>query len=293
MSTDTSGKDKSTDASAAEQAEKKRALLDAEDWKDAPGEKTICEYHKDGLPDGVCEKREVDDLEYFSDYWKGRSQGTRRSEYHKEGAPYIEEPSEWEGHRPRRDFAAGKAASGPAPTGGGRQARAPDERPPPEGGGLLSDERQPEPAPKEGPGAAGTETEPPDQKARHESGRRALPPLERLIDIPSMELAAYAMFRSIIGHGIHIPIKREGVVDMDLIVKDRDVVLNTNQLQLELPSLAIWRIIFAYKGEAVVEYGRGVKNNIKIHRWRLFKLLLQMWWRGRQKARQVDQEGGA
>ena len=293
MSPDTSGKDKSTDASAVEQAEKKRALLNAEEWKDAPGEKTICEYHKDGLPDGVCEKREVDDLEYFSDYWKGRSQGTRRSEYHKEGAPYIEESTEWDGHLPRREIAAGKAEAGPAPASGGRQEQVRDERPPPEGGGLLSDERQPEPAPKEGPGAAGTETEPPDQKARPESGRRALPPLERLIDIPSMELAAYAMFRSIIGRGIHIPIKREGVVDMDIVVKDRDVVLNTNQLQLELPSLAIWRIIFAYKGEAVVEYGRGVKNNIKIHRWRLFKLLLQMWWRGRQKARQVDQEGGA
>ena len=120
--------------------------------------------------------------------------------------------------------------------------------------------------------------------ARRAAGRRSLPPLERLIDVPSIELATYAMFRSIVGRGIRIPIKREGVVDMDIVVKDKDVILNTNEMMLDLPRLAIWRFVFAYKGEPIMEYGRGVKNNIKVHRWRMFKLLLQIWWRGRQKA---------
>jgi hypothetical protein len=259
LSPDTSGKDQKPGSSAAEQAERKRALMDAEDWKDAPGQKTICEYHKDGLPDGVCGRKEVDDLDYFSDYWKGRDQGKLHSEYHKEGAPYIEEPSEWDGHGPRRDIPAGKAAAVPAP----KATAAGAEKTPADGG-----------------------------QASQAAGRRTLQPLERLIDIPSIELASYAMFRSIIGRGIHIPLKREGVVDMDIIVKDRDVVLNTNQLQLELPTLAIWKIIFAYKGEPIVEYGRGVKNNLKIYRWRMFRLLLQIWWRGRRKAKQLDQKGG-
>ena len=277
MSAETTDSDRKPGETAAEQAERKRALMDAEDWKDAPGQKTICEYHKDGLPDGVCEKKEVDDLDYFSDYWKGREGGKLQSEYHKEGAPYIEEPSEWDGHRTGANVRPPKKAAEPAAgAGSGSKVQTP-----------VAPVR---PAPPEV--AAGRPDEA-GEKAAAPSGRRALPPLERFIDLPSIELATYAMFRSLVGRGIRIPLKREGLIDMDIVVKDRDIVLNTNRLQLELPSLAIWRIIFAYKGEAVIEYGRGVKNNIKIHRWRLFKLLLQMWWSGRKKAGQVKQEGGA
>jgi len=277
LSPEPTGKDRKPGETDAEHAERRRALMDAEDWKDAPGQKTICEYHKDGLPDDVCEKKEVDDLDYFSDYWKGRGQGKLHSEYHKEGAPYIEEPSEWDGHRTAGNARPQKTTPAPARAGGSD----PEER---------SEKSPVRPA---RPAAAAARPEPPDEKAAAPSGRRSLPPLERLIDIPSIELATYAMFRSLVGRGIRIPLKREGLIDMDIVVKDRDVILNTNQLQFELPSLAIWRLIFAYKGEAIIEYGRGVKNNMKIHRWRLFKLLLQMWWRGRKKARQVEQEGGA
>jgi hypothetical protein len=266
MSADKADKAKETGAARAG-AGPGRALMDAEEWKDGPGEKTICEYHKDGLPDGVCEKKEVDDLDAFTDYWKGREGGKLRSEYHKEGAPYIEEPSEWDGHSPRTGRPAARAppAGAPAPA----KARTGDRPPAKE-----------EPARADGPPEDGTTARP--------AGRKGLPPLERLIDVPSIELATYAMFRSVIGRGIRIPIKREGVVDMDLIVKDKDVILNTNEMMLDLPRLAIWRFVFAYKGEPIMEYGRGVKNDLKVHRWRLFKLLLQIWWRGRKKAKQVD-----
>lgn len=254
MSPDTTERGETAGAGAPGPAGSKRALLDTEDWKDVPGRKTICEYHKDGLPDGVCREREVDDLESFSKYWKGRGQGKLHSEYHKDGAPYLEEPSEWDGHDPGQNVRHPKAAAAAAtPAGDGERQPAP-----------------PEP-----------------------SDRRAPAPVERLIDVPSIELATYAMFRSLVGRGIYLPLKREGVLDMEIIVKDRDIVLNTNRVQLELPSLAIWKIIFAYKGEPVVEYGRGVKNNLKIHRWRLFKLLLHMWWRGRRKAREVEKQRGA
>jgi hypothetical protein len=277
LSAEPTVKDRKPGETDAEQAERKRALMDAEDWKDSPGQKTICEYHKDGLPDGVCEKREVDDLDYFSDFWKGREGGKLRSEYHKEGAPYIEEPSEWDGHRTGANVRPAKKAAEPAAgAGSGQKARSP--------------EAPVRPAPPE---AAAGRPDGAGEKEAAPSGRRALPPLERLIDIPSIELATYAMFRSIIGRGIRIPLKREGIIDMDIVVKDRDIVLNTNQLQFELPSLAIWRIIFAYQGKPIMEYGRGVKNNMKIHRLRLFKLLLQIWWRGRRKAKKLDQEGGA
>lgn len=277
MSPETDGKDTDAGGTAAGQAERKRALMDAEDWKDGPGQKTICEYHKDGLPDGVCEKKEVDDLDYFSDYWKGKSQGKLHSEYHKEGAPYIEEPSEWDGHRTGANVRPAKRPAEPAAGAGGGQKARPTGAP-----GL--------PAP---PKAAAGRPDGAGEKPAAPSGKRALPPLERLIDIPSIELATYAMFRSIIGRGIHIPLKREGIIDMDIVVKDRDIVLNTNQLQFELPSLAIWRIIFAYQGKPIMEYGRGVKNNMKIYRLRLLRLLLQVWWNGRRKAKKLDQEGGA
>ncbi|MBM4249447.1 MAG: hypothetical protein FJ149_08470 [Euryarchaeota archaeon] len=261
MSPERTEMDKRPGETDAEHAERKRALLDAEEWKDAPGQKTICEYHKNGLPDGVCETREVDDLDSFADYWKGQNGGKLRSEYHKEGAPYIEEPSDWDGHGAR----PGSASEGRPKEAAGKE-------------------------PGRGPAPGAAPKAPPRGKGARETDRRARPPLERLIDVPSIELATYALFRSLVGRGIRIPLKREGVIDMDIIVKDKDVVLNTNELSLELPRLAIWRFIFAYKGEPVVEYGRGVRNNIKVHRWRMFKLLLRLWWRGRQKAKQVDKD---
>jgi hypothetical protein len=243
-----------------------RALLESEEWKDGPGQKTICEYHKDGLPDGVCEHGEVDDLESFSDYWKKGGQGRPHSEYHKDGAPYLEEPSDWDGHGPERKRVSG---IGDRVSGTGdrvlREGRSEgDVTAPVVTRYPIPDTRTPLPG-----GAAGHMV--------------AVPKIERVVDLSTFEVASYAIFRSLFGRGLKIPIRSEGLIDMDLVVKDKDIILNTNQLMFEVPELAIWRLVFAYQGQPVLELGRGVKNRIKIYRWRLAMILLRMWWHGRRK----------
>jgi hypothetical protein len=251
-----------------------RALLESEEWKDGPGRKTICEYHKDGLPEGVCEHEEVDDLEYFSDYWKKGGQGKLHSEYHKEGAPFVEEPSDWDGHGPER-----KRVSGIGDRVSGTGGRGPDE------GRTMEDEtvpvvtRHPEPGTRN-PLPKGASAPGDEGAAGH---MVAVPKIERVVDLSTFEVASYAIFRSLFGRGLRIPIRSEGIIDMDLVVKDRDIILNTNQLMFEVPELAIWRLVFAYQGRPVLELGRGVKNRMKIYRWRLAMILLRMWWHGRRK----------
>lgn len=237
-----------------------RALLESEEWKDGPGQKTICEYHKEGLPDGVCEQREVDDLEYFSDYWKKGGQGRLHSEYHKEGAPYLEEASDWEGHGPIGNRVPGE------------RRRTEDETAP-------ADTRNPAPGTRN-PLPGGAKAQGGEGAAGH---MVAVPKIERVVDLSTFEVASYAIFRSLFGRGLKIPIRSEGIIDMDLVVKDKDIILNTNQLMFEVPELAIWRLIFAYQGRPVLELGRGVKNRIKIYRWRLAMIILRMWWHGRRK----------
>ncbi len=108
-------------------------------------------------------------------------------------------------------------------------------------------------------------------------------PLNRTLDTKTIEVLALAVFRTLFGRGIRVPIKREGMVDMDLMVQDNNVVLNLNQVELHAPELLIWRIIFAYQGKPVVEYGRGIKNDMKIHWPQLLILFLNIWRDKRQK----------
>jgi len=232
-----------------------RALVEAEEWKDGPGQKTICEYHKDGLPDGVCEDGEVDDLEYFSEYWKKGGQGKLHSEYHKEGAPYLEESSDWEGH--------GQAGR---PAAGGRMpADEKAEGSRPMAVGTTTVEK------RDAPRSRAVKTAPKAEEApvlKYEKERAqgddvseghmvAVPKIERVVDLSTLEVASYAIFRAI---------------------------LNTNRLSFEVPELSIWKLVFAYQGKPVLEFGRGVKNRVKVYRWRLAMLLFRMWWHGRRAA---------
>jgi hypothetical protein len=107
------------------------------------------------------------------------------------------------------------------------------------------------------------------------SGER--PDLPRSIDLGTMEVITYALFRAIFGYGVRIPIKREGMVDMDVVVRGKDVILNTNQLFFMVPDLAVWRVMFSHKGAPVVEFGRGVEKGLKMHRVQAIKLVLEIW----------------
>jgi len=114
----------------------------------------------------------------------------------------------------------------------------------------------------------------------------------QFFDVSTVEMLAYALSRSLFRRGVQIPLKVKDVVDMDIAVKDTDIILNTNDVSFELPPLQIWHVIFSYKGKPVFEYGRGVNNNMKIHYRHAFPFLMAMWLgtRKRRKARQKATE---
>jgi len=106
--------------------------------------------------------------------------------------------------------------------------------------------------------------------------------ISRILDISTVEVLTYAFFRALFGKSIHIPLKREGVIDMDITVDNNDVVLNTNDVSFVPPQLQIWRLIFTYKNKPIIEFGRGIKHGMKIHYGSAIIFLLAMWSGGRK-----------
>jgi len=106
--------------------------------------------------------------------------------------------------------------------------------------------------------------------------------ISRILDISTIEVITYAFFRAIFGKSIHIPLKREGVIDMDITVDNNDVILNTNDVSFVPPQLQIWRLIFTYKNKPIIEFGRGIKRGMKIHYGSALIFLLAMWSGGRK-----------
>ena len=104
----------------------------------------------------------------------------------------------------------------------------------------------------------------------------------RVLDISTIEVITYAFFRAMFGKGIRVPLKREGVIDMDIAVENNDIILNTNDVSFVPPQLQIWRLIFTYKNKPIIEYGRGIKRGMKIHYGRALIFLLAMWSGGRK-----------
>ena len=79
-----------------------------------------------------------------------------------------------------------------------------------------------------------------DAEGRGDSSEQKLL-ISRILDISTVEVLTYAFFRAMFGKSIHIPLKREGVIDMDITVENNDVILNTNDVSFIPPQLNIWR----------------------------------------------------
>ncbi len=108
---------------------------------------------------------------------------------------------------------------------------------------------------------------------------------EKTLDTKTVEVLALAVFRTLFRDGLHVPLKMNGTMDMDLVVKDNNVLLNMNEVHTAVPELSIWRITFAYRGKPVVEYGRGVKNDMKVHIPQLCFLMMAAWREKRKNNR--------
>jgi hypothetical protein len=227
-----------------------RYLLCPEEWDDPAGRNVVCEYHKEGLA-GVEGGAEVDigPPEGLAGAAGGGGIPRLASEYHKDGAPFVEGAPD--GGRPPTEGTTGGEAGGPARARGRRT-----------GEGLLGR------ALARGVGAG-----------RRGGGRR--------LDLATAELALYALSRAVLGHGVRIPIRVPDGIDMDVVVRGRDVVLNTNNMELVVPELTVWHVTYAFKGRPIVELGRGVRDGVRVHKWNALRLLLAVWSGGRRRRRQA------
>jgi hypothetical protein len=226
-------------------------LLCPEEWKGRPGERVLAEYHKDGFATGT--DIEEADLESFEKYWNNKSEGNLSSEYHKEGAPHLHES--WVIIEKKPLLAHETIID---------EGLKKEER---IGGGAIAEEMK----------TGGTT----QQEAVDSSV------INRPIDIHTLEVISYAVVRALFSQGISLPIKREGMMDMELTVKGKDITLDTKELfPFTVPELTIWRVIYAYKGKPVLELGRGVKKGFKIHPFRGLVMLVDIW-RGNRRQRSM------
>ena len=286
-------------------------LMHPEEWDDPPECTVISEFHKvEG--DTVVAEKEDPDLPEWLDHWKARRSQKVLSEYHQEGAPNLEDlpneptdivPPEDEGEGPEDKISPDAGENDEPPPED--EPSAPEEKPsrPKEPAAAPPEERpigpvrpaklKMEPLDTDLP-AFKPKKKPP--KVVDKSGAQGR--LERALNVQTIEFLAYTVIRALFPRKVRYSLKREGVVDMDIILYERDVILNTNKLVFEVPELSIWRIVYAYRGKPVVELGRGVKNNIKIYRLRLIRILFGLWWAkrfgraktGAKDARREDKE---
>ena len=121
---------------------------------------------------------------------------------------------------------------------------------------------------------AGTEVH---QEARKEAPESANPFSGRKIDLATIEIITYALSRAMFRNGIHVPLKKENMLDADLTIKNKDIIINTNQLYASIPDLAVWRIVYTHQGKTILEFGRDVPNGMRLHRLNALKLGMTVW----------------
>jgi hypothetical protein len=228
-----------------------RDLMCAEEWKDPEGRQVLTEYHKEGLPKELAG---VDaDLEIFEQYWKKKGGTVKvKGEYHKDGAPFLDRNQNWD--TIKKSDEPSEETTKSEPTADQKEGETPREQP------KL----------KEVPPSA-------TLKSQSQEGASPQRGIQRPIDLGLIEMVSYALFRVAFSKGLNIPIKREGMVDMNVTVRGKEVTINTNQLFFSVPELNVWHIVYQHKGKPILEIGRGVKNGVKIHRLQAIRLGLEMW----------------
>ncbi len=245
----TDRKEKRQEANQGPDGEVCRDLICPEEWKDPEGRKVITEFHKEGLRKDLVG---VDaDLEGFEQYWNRRG-GTVKvnGEYHKTGAPFLDLES---GRGPAKGPEEDRSVDAASSLHGRKDAPTEDL--------LVEKTSQLE-------RAAGPEA----SEGTHIQGK-----IKRPIDLGLIEVVSYALFRVAFSKGLSIPIKRDGMVDMDVTVKGKEITINTNQIFFSVPELNVWHVVYQHKGRPVIELGRGVKNGMVVHRLQALRLALEMW----------------
>lgn len=107
----------------------------------------------------------------------------------------------------------------------------------------------------------------------------------RQIDLATIEIITYALSRALFAGGVKVPIKKDGMVDMDITLKGKDIYVNTNQFYAAIPELSVWRIVYTHQEKPIFEFGRGVKKGMKVHRLNALKLGMSLWMQTRAAAK--------
>lgn len=243
-------KDKKSETPTGPNGEVCRDLICAEEWKDPSHRKVLTEYHKGGLPKELAGVEA--DLETFEKYWKKKGGSVKvKGEYHKNGAPFLDKSQALDAMKKPDESLDGIVET------------------------LPSEQEIVVQLPEQDAPKTNMPSETP--KSQAPSGTAPQSNIQRPIDFGLIEMASYALFRVAFSNGVSIPIKREGMIDMNLTIKGKEITINTNQLFFSVPELNVWHIVYEHKGKPILELGRGVKNGMKIHRLQAIRLGLEMW----------------
>ena len=210
------------------------------------------------------------DLSEWPDYWRRPTARRVLSFYHKRGAPFLDDDGESHAAPPPEEYPVHQPTLGvhrPAPTPAERtpsEGRAP---PPPPGaeGGIAATPTVPLPA--EGPSLAATPAapaDPPVARSRRPVGQ-------------TFEHIAHFLTSTFFPDGIHLPVRKDGLVDLDVILREREVVVDVHRLWPQFPVLAVWRITLAYQGRPLVTMGQGVQGHVKVRPLRVLVTLFRVW----------------
>jgi hypothetical protein len=215
----------------------------------------------------------------------GKGSAKTVSGFDKQGAPCLDPDScRGETGNQKQSLAA---SSNPDPSGGSLNVKASKEP----GAGKMEEKLTSLKESKEA-GAKKVEERPTSLKASKEPGagkvEEKLASLKasegptpngkgQQINLNLVEMASYTILKTAFKDGVAFPIKREGVVDMDVAVEGKEITINTNQLYFSFPELTVWHIVYTHKNKPILEIGRGVKNGMKVHRLNAIRLGLEAW----------------
>ncbi len=119
------------------------------------------------------------------------------------------------------------------------------------------------------------------------------PGLKAPMDFSLIEELAFLAIKRVFPEGVRIPIRREGIADLDIIIRGKELTIDFNTLVGEVPRLAVWRVTFAYQGEPLAVWGRGVKGDLKVHPFRILRLLVRLWYDKRKLKKQAARAAAA
>lgn len=101
--------------------------------------------------------------------------------------------------------------------------------------------------------------------------------VNRMLDLGGIEELAFLALNGVFPGGLTIPVRKEGLANFDVTVKGKEILIDVQGPLADIPTLSVWRITFAFEGEPLLIWGRGVKGDIKVYRLRVVRFMYRAW----------------